>query len=204
MMITRLEPMDKSKFKVYLEDEFAFLLYDKDLKHYQLEEGVQLSKACYEDIMEHVIYRRAKQKALAILKHMDRTEYELKGKLSDAWYPTCVITRVMEYLREYHYLDDERFAALYLKSRKESKSKLVILSELKNKGIKKELLETLILTEYQEVEADPEEIAIKKAIAKKTRNISGLSREERQKLCAYLYRKGFGMDKIKHYLKDIE
>lgn len=200
MIITRLEEMEKTKVRVYIDEDYAFLLYQKDINRYHLEVGMELSQNQYDEIIEDTIYRRAKQKALAILKYMDRSEFELRKKLKEAGYTEGIVDRTIEYLYEYNYINDERFALLLIKSKKSVKSKMILRMELLKKGISKELLDELLQREYEDSEDDPELTAIRKAIAKKTRNIETLSQEEKQKLIASLYRKGFQMDKIKQIL----
>lgn len=201
MVITKIEEIERSKFNIYIDEEYAFLLYQKDIDTYGLQEGSEISDLCYKKIMEDTVLRRVKQKALAILKFMDRSEQELRKKLSDAGYSEEVVDQAISYVKEYGYLDDDRFAASYVRSRKNSKSKLAIKTELIQKGISKETIEAVFMEEYENNELEDAELsAIQKAIAKKTKTPDSLSYEEKQKLIAFLYRKGFDLSKIKKVL----
>jgi len=201
MILTCLEILEKSKVKVYLDDNYAFLLYQNDIHHYHLEEGTTLSEEKYQDIIENTVYRRAKQKAIAILKFMNRTEKELRTKLKDADYTENIIDRTLDYVMEYGYVDDERFTSTYIRTRKNTKSKRQLQMELQRKGIKKELIDKILTIEYECVnDEDPEEMAIKKAIAKKTKGLEIQTREETQKLLAFFYRKGFDIEKVRKLL----
>ena len=53
-------------------------------------------------------------KSITILKYMDRTEKELYIKLKDAYYTDDIINRTIEYLKEYNYINDERYAMNYI------------------------------------------------------------------------------------------
>jgi regulatory protein len=201
MIITRIEEIERSKFNIYIDEDYAFLLYQKDIDTYGLQEGSEISRLCYEKIMEDTVLRRVKQKALAILKFMDRSEQELRKKLSDAGYSEKVVDQAIVYVKEYKYLDDDRFAMSYVRSRKNSKSKLAIKTELIQKGISKETIDAVFMEEYENNEQEDAELsAIQKAIAKKTKTPESLSYEEKQKLIASLYRKGFDLSKIKKEL----
>ncbi|MBH1942391.1 RecX family transcriptional regulator [Mobilitalea sibirica] len=200
MIITRLEEIDKSKVKVYIDDEYAFLLYQKDLRRFCIDEGNEITVTLYHDLMEDVIFRRAKQKALALLKFMDRSEAELRKKLEDAFYPSQIIERTIAYVYEYGYINDERYTSIYIRNRKHTKSKRIIKSELLTKGINKEIIDNIMMEEYQSETEDPEETAIKKAIYKKKKAPEELEYEEKQKLIASLYRKGFDIEKIRRVL----
>jgi regulatory protein len=200
MIITRLEGTEGSKIRVYIDEDFAFLLNEKELERYRLKEGIDLSVAEYERILEETIYHKVLDKALYILKFADRSENELRRKLSQAEFPDVLIDRAISYVKEYGYLDDKRFASSFIRVRMNKKSKLMIKNELLQKGISGEILEEAFNEAYEEEEEDAELSAIKKAIAKKTADPEALTYEEKQKLIASLYRKGFDLGKIKQCL----
>lgn len=197
MLITKLEKIDKKRTKVYIDYEYAFLLYPSDIRKYKIEEEQEITVEIYEEILEDTIYRRAKQKALAILKFMDRSESELAAKLKMAHYTEEIVNRTIEYVRSYHYIDDERYATNYIVSRKDTKSRKQIQMELLHKGISKEVIENIFPKN-----PDNDKEALKKAIRKKTDDIENLSMEQKQKLFASLYRKGFSYEDIARFLTD--
>ena len=202
MIITKLEKAAKSKVRIYIDEEFAFILTEKELEKLSLEEGQSILPEQYEKLIELLIYPKAIEKALFILKFMDRCEQELRTKLSREEYREDIIDRVIEYVKHYGYLNDERFATAFVKSRKNRKSKMMIKNELQQKGISKDIIQTVLEAEYEADDTeDAEMIAIHKAISKKTRDPQGLSVEEKQKLIASLYRKGFDLSKIKQSIE---
>ncbi len=196
MIVTKLEGLTKGKVKVYIDGEYHFLLYLKDIRVYKLQEDEPISEKVYTEIIENTVLRRAKQKAMAILKYMDRTEQELRQKLKQADYTETIIESAIDYVKKFHYLDDERYAMNYIRFKKNTKSKRQLQTELSQKGIRKEYIELAFEEEY-----DDEELAIQKAVAKKTTDIDSLSQEEKMKLASSLYRKGFKMDLIQKYTK---
>jgi regulatory protein len=200
MIITRLEGTEGSKVRVTIDENFAFILTVKELERYGLKEDMELSIVEYERILEETIYHRVLDKALNILKFSDRSEHELRRKLTQAEFPAILIDRAVSYVKMYGYLDDKRFAASFIRSRMNKKSKLMIKNELLQKGISEEILEEAFEETYAEEEEDAELTAIKKAIAKKTKEPDTLTYEEKQKLIASLYRKGFDLGKIKQCL----
>ncbi|MDF2540004.1 MAG: hypothetical protein K0S76_3025 [Herbinix sp.] len=208
MIISSITETKDNKVKVFIDNEYAFWLYRKDLKRYQLEEGNDISDMVYHEILEDIVLYRAKQKALAILKYMDRTKYELNSKLKDAGYTDPIIELVMDYVTGYGYINDERFASSYVKNRMNTKSKMIIKMELIRKGIDKDLIGDAITSEYRiedlNSSEDPELSAIKKAILKKGKDLVNLSYDEKQKLVGNLYRKGFDIDKIHKVIEEIE
>lgn len=194
MIITRLEDTGKNKVKVYLDDRYRFTLYDREIKKYGLMEEGNMAETLLNELYNTAI-KRAKQKAMALLKHMDRTEAELKRKLEMAGFSGDIIQEAIAYVTSYHYIDDLRYASSYVRLRKSSKSKRQIIGELQQKGISGIDIQEALSSEY-----DSEEEAIQREINKKFSDVKSLTREERQKIAAKLYRKGYGMDLIRHYM----
>ena len=195
MIVTKLEKVDSKKTKVFLDEEYAFVLYPQDLRIYKLEEDMEMSEELYHQIMKETIIRRAKQKAMALLKRADRTEWELRLKLKQSEYPESAIEEAISYVMKYGYVNDERYLENYVFYKKGSKSIRVMELELQQRGLSKEQIRDQL--EKEEVS---DEEAIQKAIRKKTGTKTELSYEETQKVAAYLYRKGFREEDIRKYL----
>lgn len=135
---------------------------------------------------------RAKKKAMSLLQHMDRTEWELRSKLEKAGFSEESVREAIEYVRSFHYIDDRRYALRFAEIYCESRSIQRIRQDLQKKHISDEWI-TLAL---EEIEFDDSQ-ALKKAMDKILRGWEGsLSYEEKQKVIAKLYRKGFQIDQI--------
>lgn len=188
----------KNAYKIYIDDNYAFLLYNQDIKQYQLFKGEEITSDLYEIIIEDTVFRRAKQKAFTILQRSDRTEKEIYNRLKEAYYKDDIIERTINYLKSYNYLNDERYASNFISSKKHYHSKQALKIKLLQKGINKEVLEKIIEEEYKITDEndDPEILAIKRNISKKYEDSTCLTWEEKQKLINFLYRKGFNLDKI--------
>ena len=68
---------------------------------------------------------RAKKKAMSLLNYNDRTEWELMDRLSGAGFSEEAVNGAMEYVKSFHYIDDERyamrFASIYCQSRSQKR-----------------------------------------------------------------------------------
>jgi regulatory protein len=200
MLVTSLKELKKNKIQVYLDEEYTFLLDQKEINKYHINENMIMTKELYKEL-EELMYTKAKSKALSLLNFSDRSDTELRNKLREYGFNDSMIDRTMTYLYEYGYVDDERMASAYIRSRMHTKSKYYIQRELQQKGIRDDIIEELLTREYDnETNEDAELIAISKAIKKKTKAPEELSYEEKQKLIASLFRKGFSIDKIKRVL----
>lgn len=201
MIVTRLETDEKSKkTQVYIDGEYSFFLTKKEYNQYKLSEGQFIDDRLYAEIIENIIYPRAREKALSLLDFSDRTESELKNKLIQAGYTDEIIAKVMDFLKLYDYINDERYAQTYIRSSKKSKSRLAIMTSLLKKGIDGKVIDKALYTEYND-SSDDELDAIKRIIAKKAISVEKLNLAQKQKIMASLYRKGFNPENIRRILE---
>lgn len=200
MIVTAIEDHGKTKKKVYLDGQFAFVLYNGELSGCHIMEQRELPEEVYERIMEEILWKRIRQRALFLLKDMDRTEYQLRQKLKGDLYPEKLIHRVVEWLYSYHYLDDERYAENYVRCHVEKKSRRQMVQDLLQKGVEKQIAEAAVDTQ----ETPNEEVLIRKWIEKKKIDPENASTKDLQKLYGFLLRKGFSPSEVSRVLKGME
>lgn len=186
MFVKEIVPLDKRRCKVLLEEGFAFALYRGEIKKYQIEEGRELKQEAYDDILNQILIRRARERVLHLLKSSDKTEQELRKKLREGYYPEEAVSQAIEYVRSYHYIDDDGYARRYVESYKNRKSKRQIIYDLKQKGIPAEMVSGLL-------EENPvDELAqARKLLEKRRYDPATATMEERRKQASFLARKGF-------------
>lgn len=175
------------------------LLYVTDIRKYKLEEQMEISSEELEEIYKDVVLRRAKMKAMLLLKSMDYSEKGLRDKLAKLYYPPKAIDDALVYVIGYGYIDDERYARNYVRFKKDSQSRKQIAFALQQKGVSKDYINIAFEEEY-----DNESKAIVRAIIKKIGSIERLEEltiDQKRKVAAYLYRKGFSSEEICQYTK---
>ena len=77
MIVTGIEEMTKSRSKISIDGEFAFVLYKGELRHFHLLEGEEISEEDYEHIMKEILPKRAKLRAMNLLLKKDYTTSQL-------------------------------------------------------------------------------------------------------------------------------
>ena len=50
MIVTKVELVSKNRYKVEVDGEFAFVLYRRELSHYQIREECEVSEESFEQI----------------------------------------------------------------------------------------------------------------------------------------------------------
>ncbi|MBQ8185003.1 MAG: regulatory protein RecX [Lachnospiraceae bacterium] len=140
--------------------------------------------------------KKAKHRALYLLERMDRTESELRQKLAQNYEPD-VVEEALDYVKQYHYIDDLRYARNYIASKSQVKSKRQIEQELLlKKGVSKEIVEAA----FAETEIQDERLLIRRWMEKKRIDPDTAPREELQKFYLFLMRRGFRSEDVRNVL----
>ena len=141
MVVTRVEAVTKTKYKVYVDGQFAFILYKGELSRFHIAEDQELSQESYEKIRTEVILKRAKLRAMHLLNDMWRTEAQLREKLTRNEYPADIVEAAISYVKSFGYINDYEYARSFIESRKERKRRREIYMQLVGKGVSRELID---------------------------------------------------------------
>ena len=196
MIITEIQEVTKAKVKVFIDYEFAFVLYKGELRTYGICKEKELDEDIYRTIIDEVLTKRAKLRSMHLLKSRDYTRYGLSDKLRKDFYPDEVIEEAISYVMSYGYVDDERYARSYISYAGKTKSRKQIECYLMQKGVSKQDIADAF-GELEESDAlGSEESLIQALLVKKHYKRESANIEERRKIIGFLYRKGFSLDKI--------
>lgn len=140
-------------------------------------------------------YVQGRKKAMDLLLHNDRTEWELRDKMHRSGFEEDVIEDAVAYVDSFHYIDDQRYAMRFAEIYCESRS----IQRMRQDLLKRHVDETYIEEAFENIQWD-DSVALQKALAKITKGqkdfFEGMDYEEKQKVVAKLYRKGFRTDAI--------
>ena len=200
MIVTDIKPVTKQKFQIEIDGQPAFVLYKGELFRYHLEQDREIEECIYTEIVDEILTKRAKLRAMHLLQKMDRTKWELERKLQESGYPQVVVKRALEYVESFHYIDDKRYAAMYIQSQKTKKGKARIKMELVRKGVFSEVIAEVF--EETEDETDTKE-TIRSLIEKKCSNPTQMDEKEKRKLYGFLLRRGFSSSDILSVFREI-
>lgn len=200
MIITNIEAVTKAKSRVYIDEQLAFVLYKGELSRYKIKIDNEISDETYREIIEEVLTKRAKVRCIYLLKSMDRTEYQLRTKLKQGGYPDEAIDGAIDYVKNLHYIDDNRYAQYYIDGRTGSKSKQQITQDLLRRGITKELIQSI----YEQKEPEDETEQIRKWVEKKRVDLETADPKEINRLYGFLMRKGFQASDISRVIRGRE
>lgn len=135
---------------------------------------------------------RVKKRALHILERMDRTEQELRMKLTQSEYPEEYIEKAIAYVKSYHYLDDYRYACTYIRYHQDKMSRTQLKMKLLQKGISRDLLGEAMEETYEADECEQIVALLNKRKSKHT----GDEQKDFNRDYQYLLRRGFSSHDI--------
>ena len=196
MLVTQISEVSKSRFRIYLDGQFAFILYKGELRRFQIKVDQELSEESYRQIMTQVLPKRAKLRSMNLLQSRDYTRRQLEDKLRQGEYPDACIAEAIAYVESYGYIDDRRYARDFIEYNMQTKSRTRIETDLMRKGIAKDVIREAF-TELENLGVEQDEMTMICDLLKKKKYCADTaSRQEQQKMYGFLYRKGFRGDAI--------
>lgn len=185
MLVTDLKRIDDKRFCLYLDYEAFGPLYASDIKRLKLIVGENTDAKKLTQFRKDYFFKRAMDKAIAAIKYSEKCEYDIRQKLQELCYDNEVIETTVEKLKKYKYVDDARYASVYVRSHINRKSRREITCALSAKKISDEWIE-----EAFEENPLPDEREIIMRLIQKKCPASEL-KDRRDKVIAYLLRKGY-------------
>jgi len=204
-VITKItqQKRDLERYNIFLDEKYAFSVHETVFVKFGLTKGMTLEDWSLSEMVYEEEINKAFNRALNYLGFRMRSEHEVKSKLLELEYGEAVVLEAIVKLRKLGFLNDENFAEALLETqkRKTGRGPRAIQQELKQKGIKKELLDKVI-----ESYSEEEQIAIARSLAEKEtlRNRSQSPRQTEQRIQNLLLRRGYSFGIIKEALRDID
>ncbi len=191
--ITAIEPQARhpNRFNLYIDDRFAMGL--SGIVAARLRVGQVLDDADVTALESEENLEDAHERALRFLEPRPRSTVEVKQYLLKKEIPADIVTQVIEKLTSAGLLDDAAFAKYWVENREEFRPRAgrALRFELKRKG----LADSAIADAIREV--DETESAYRAGLPRAKR-WSGLEhREFRDKVGAFLLRRGFSYEVAK-------
>lgn len=185
--VNNYEALGKGRYRVAFDNGVSCILYRSEAAQLSIEAQCSLTDENYDYLINEIVGKRAKKRAMHILEQMDRTEHQLREKLAKGEYPQECIDSAVEYVKKYRYLDDERFASSYVRYHQEKLSRQQLSVKLTQKGVSKDIIAEALEMEY---EADDGE-KIRNLLSKRHFDPDNTDRQENNKIYQYILRRGF-------------
>ena len=185
--VNNYEALGKGRYRVAFDNGVSCVLYRSEAAQLSIEAQCSLTDENYDYLINEIVGKRVKKRAMHILEQMDRTEHQLREKLAKGEYPQECIDSAIEYVKKYRYLDDERFASSYVRYHQEKLSRQQLSVKLSQKGVGRDIIAEALEMEY---EADDGE-KIRNLLSKRHFDPDNTDRQENNKIYQYILRRGF-------------
>jgi len=196
---------DSARASIFMDEEFAFGVCDQTIERFRLRKGDYIDRVLFEKITDFDYFIEAKRIALAYLNHRARSEKEIRQRLQKEDIPEAIVLRVIEFLKEQKFIDDEAWSKAFVNDklvRKPVSSKQLAFG-LKQKGVPKEVIEETIAN--LNAEQGDMERAIQSAEKRWPRILRSESdpKKQKQKLYTFLASRGFEYEVIEKVIRQI-
>lgn len=180
---------NKSRANIYLDGDFVCGMEISVIMKNGIKVGMEISEEKLKKLQKESDAEKAFSKALDLLDRQQYTKKQIKDKLNLKGYESEIIEDVIHRLEDYGYISDKIYAKSYVASVK-GKSKRELECSLLKKGISRYNIADVL----DEACIDEEQSA--NLVAEKFMKYKEKTQENKQKLYARLYRKGYSGDVI--------
>lgn len=185
--IVSVVPKEKGRVQICLDNGDTFYVYKGEASKLSLFENNCITEEQYQQILTGVIGKRATKYAMHLLERQERTEKQLRDKLQQQGYPRVCIEQALDYVKSYHYIDDLRYASVYIRYHQEKESRQKLVTKLLMRGISRADIEQAMEEEYLADECSQ----IEELLKKKNYNPKEADEVACRKMVQFLLRRGF-------------
>jgi regulatory protein len=194
----KVQKRNQDRLNIYLDGDFAFGL--SRFVAAWLQVGQELSDEVIAELLARDAEEIAYQKSIHFIGYRVRTTAEVEKHLMNKGIEPDTIDQVVRRLEKNGLLNDKQFAEMWVDNRNEfrPRSHRLLVSELKKKGVKNEIIQSVI-----EKTTPEDELAYFAAQKRSTRYEHLDWQDFRKKLGSYLARRGFSYSTINPIITQI-
>jgi regulatory protein len=197
----REQVRDPERVSLFIDGAFRLGLPRKVVAEKGLSVGKILTERDLKELEALDEVSKAINQAIRLLSYRPRSRREIQIRLERKDFPSEAIESALEHLVEQGYVDDQEFAQYWIENRAENRprGKRLIASELRQKGVPKEVVDEAI----KEADIDELDDALKIA-RKRSEQLSGLDHVVWQRrMTGFLQRRGFAWETIRTVLDEL-
>ncbi|MFW6139187.1 MAG: regulatory protein RecX [Spirochaetota bacterium] len=204
MEVTQIKTQKKRKnrFSIFVDGRYRFSMDYNTLISSGLHVGDTVDDHQIEQLELKDQFARARDYSFMLLSYRDRSEYELKNRLSSKGFAHTVAEEVVEFLKKQKLIDDRVFVDRWLEGVVHSRpmGRIRAVHELRKKRINRELIEKACSAK---LDRNTENILARKAAQKKMGSMNDcLPEVKKRRLFRYLQNRGFAFDIINEVMEE--
>jgi len=198
----------KEWYLIYLNDGREILSYIDFIVKFKVKVGKQLTEEQIKEMKSESEVILAKEIAYRFISYKPRTLKEVSDKLKAKGFQSDLVSKVVEELKNYGFINDLEYARNFVlnKSRSKTLGELALRRELLSKGISSEIIDE-VLSERENL-IDEFEIALDLAQGK-LKQVKSLKKrkkgrdEYKRRIYEFLLRRGFKFETINRVMREV-
>lgn len=192
MKITSIKQQVKraDRYSIYVDDKYSFSLSEQELLSIKIKVGQEVTKLELKELLNKAEDDKAYMRVLDYLSRRPRSRWEVGQYLLRKGHNDNTITKILNRLSKRGYIDDNKFAESWVRSRRALKhvSKRRLVDELRQKHVSSADISRVI----RDDKTDEQEV-LRQIIDRKKQQTRY---QDQTKLKAYLLRQGFSYDDV--------
>jgi regulatory protein len=194
----------KDRLNLYVDGEFRLSIAGEVAVRRGLRPGREIDDAELAEMEREDGLARAKEAALRLLAHRQRSERELRQRLATRRFDAPTVDACIEQLRSSGLVDDQAFAEAFSRDRIRSRpsGRPRLEAELRAKGIDAEVIDSVLDQLFDSADIDEKDLA-RRAARKFTRRKGEDPHRTRRRFHAFLARRGFSGDVVSSLLDEL-
>ncbi len=186
MTITQIKQIAKSnKYHLYVDGKWCGIFLDETLARHNLKTGMEVDED-FAEIKKENDEKLSFEMAISYMEKYVVSKKGIKDYLQKKGFDRQTISKTLDKLADYGYVNDEAFAKNYFESQSSGKGKRAIANKLLQKGISKEIVDELICNVPEEDEIEKAKLQAEKFVKNREK-----SPKTYQKCMAHLIYKGY-------------
>ncbi len=198
-LITKIDQQknNANKVNIFVDEKFYHGLHIDALVKYSLKQDMEIDLSELDNIILESEKIIAFDKAVDYLGECYKTEKQIRDYLNKKEFSKITVKYVIEKLKEYKYIDDEKYCDWYIRTHRTKYGKNMLKNKLYEKGISKENIENAL----ENFKSNNEEIMnlLSKKIGNKTIDNNLLSKTIR-----YMCGRGFSYEEVKECINEFK
>lgn len=145
MQITKIKQIGgTNRYNLYIDEKWCGIFLDETLARFRLKTGQEVEEDVFKEIKEENDERVSFDMSVSYMEKYVVSEKGIKDYLKKKNFADKTIKITLEKLREYGFVDDEKFAKNYFDSLAGTKGKRAIADKLRQKGISADIIDNLL------------------------------------------------------------
>lgn len=144
--ITKIEiqKRNKNRVNIYIDEVYSFAVSTELVYKQGLKTNMEVDEEKLQEVAEAENLDKCKNTALRIIEKSYKTELELKDKLKEKGYDEKAIKYSIDFLKEYKFIDDIKYAEMYIKDRLRNSGVKKIKYSLIRKGVSEDIIDEVL------------------------------------------------------------